>query len=250
LPSYQHRNHRTPISLPDTKYGERLIPQEPIGLSRPSRSHDSRPLDYYTGRRTDVVSMIPAGTRSVIEVGCAAGETGRVLREQGVEYLIGIDINPDIALMSRPHYSRLVVGDAEEIDLTWISPESIDCILYPDVLEHFRDPWRVLKRHLSFVKKGGYVVASIPNVRYYKAVQDLVIRGTWKYDDAGILDRGHLRFFTLKSIRELFQDSGCTILTTQQNARGSHVLKFLNRLVFNRLQPFLVKQYRILAQKT
>jgi hypothetical protein len=103
---------------------------------------------------------------------------------------------------------------------------------------------------LRVLRPGGYVIASIPNVRYYKAVRDLVLRGKWEYTDAGILDRGHLRFFTLKSIHTLFTDSGLRLLKWNQRSRGSHILKLLNKVLLNRLSPFLVKQYLVLAQKS
>jgi len=210
---------------------------------------DSRSVDYYTGVRQDVVAMIPEGVNSVLEVGCAAGGTGRLLRSMGFGTVIGIELNPYYAILAREHYSRIIVGDAEEIDLNEIEDRALDCILYPDVLEHFRDPWAVLRRHLRVLKPHGYVVASIPNIRYYKAVQDLVWRGKWEYADAGILDRGHLRFFTLKSIHALFADNGLCVLKWNQRGRGSHFLKLLNKVLLNRLSPFLVKQYLVLAQK-
>jgi SAM-dependent methyltransferase len=211
--------------------------------------HTARSLEYYTGVRHDIVSMVPEDVRSVVEVGCAAGGTGKLLREIGVETLIGIDINPNLARLARQYYSQLIIGDAENLDTELISTESVDCILYPDVLEHFRDPWNALRSHLRFLKPGGCVIASIPNVRYYKTVQNLVLRGTWDYEEAGILDRGHLRFFTLKSVRALFLENGLEILSLQANTRGSHILKLANKLVFNRLHDFLVKQFRILARK-
>jgi len=184
-----------------------------------------------------------------MEVGCGAGGTGRALREMGVRELIGVEINPHLAHLADSHYSQLLIGDVEEVDLSHIREASLDCILYPDVLEHLRDPWRVLRRHLGLLRPGGFVVASVPNVRYYKAVRDLVLLGKWEYQDAGILDRGHLRFFTWTSIERLFRISGLEIIRSESNVRGSHLLKLLNKVVLNRLYPFLVKQYLILGKK-
>lgn len=206
-------------------------------------------IDYYKNVRRDVVSMIPGRVRAVMEVGCAAGETGALLCQKGVEVLIGIEINPFMRSLAEDYYSELIIGDVEDLDLSHIPEESLDCVLYPDVLEHLRDPWRVVTRHLRLLRPGGHVVASIPNIRYYKAVHDLVLRGRWDYREAGILDRGHLRFFTRKSIVELFKSSGLNILRIEEITRGSHVLRFLNKIVLNRLRPFLVKQYLVLGRK-
>jgi SAM-dependent methyltransferase len=184
-----------------------------------------------------------------MEVGCGAGRTGQLLRERGATTLIGVEINPLAASWAGQYYSELIIGDVEGLDLSHIPEGSLDCILYPDVLEHLRDPWAVLQSHIRLLRPSGFVVASIPNVRYYKAVRDLVFRGAWDYQDAGILDLGHLRFFTRKSIEELFRRTGLKILRMEANVRGSPLLRILNRLVLNRLHPFLVKQYLVLACK-
>jgi len=210
---------------------------------------DSRSPSYYAGVRHDVVSLLPKGIKSVLEVGCAAGGTGRLLRSLGVEKLIGIELNPVYAAMAREHYSDIFVGDAEELDTSLMVGYGLDCIIYSDVLEHFRDPWAVLSRHVGYLRSGGYVAASIPNIRYYKAVHDLVFRDKWEYSEAGILDRGHLRFFTWRSIEDLFHRSGLRIVKLQYNRRGSFPLKLLNKVLMNRLSPFLVKQYLVLAVK-
>lgn len=209
----------------------------------------SRPYDYYTGVRWDVADLIPEGVRSVLEVGCAAGRTGRVLRSRGIERLVGIEINPDSASAAQPYYDRLIVDDAEHLDCIDVESLRFDCIMYADVLEHFRNPWRVLSHHVKALVPGGYVAASIPNVRYYKTVRNLVLAGNWKYEDGGILDHGHLRFFTWKSIEELMVRSGLEITAIRHKVRGPTHLKVLNAVLFNRLRPFLVKQYLVLARK-
>jgi 2-polyprenyl-3-methyl-5-hydroxy-6-metoxy-1,4-benzoquinol methylase len=218
---------------------------------RPSRlhAHPEREDSYYATPRVDIVSLIPAGVKRVLEVGCGAGSTGRILGLRGVELLIGVEINPWAASMARRYYDELHTGDVEAVDLSHIPEESLDCVLYPDVLEHLKDPWALLERHVRLLRPEGWVIAGIPNVRYYKAVADLVVRGAWDYREAGVLDLGHLRFFTLKSIEDMFRHAGLDIIRRRTNSRGSTLLRVMNKLVLNRLQPFLVKQYLVAAQK-
>ncbi len=220
------------------------------GCNQDRDCRNGRSPDYYATARHDVAALIPTEVRSAMEVGCAAGGTGRLLRMSGLTRLIGIEIDARSAETARRYYDDLIVGDAEELDLSHVPDQSLDCIVYADVLEHLRDPWNLLRRHLRLLRKGGFVVASIPNVRYYKAVRELVFRGKWEYGDAGILDRAHLRFFTWPSIEALFEDNGLRILRVQDNVRGPHWLKVLNKLVLNKLYHFLVKQYVVLGQKT
>ncbi len=243
--------HRNEFTVASASVGsEKYTFSEPPSFAFESRWAGERNFDYYTGTRPEVISMIPSGVRSVLEVGCAGGGTGKALRARGISHLIGIEINPEAARFGGHHYDRLIIGDAELTDDEHIESESLDCILYADVLEHMRDPWSTLRRHLHWLRPGGYVVASIPNVRYYKAVQDLVLKGRWEYANGGVLDKGHLRFFTLCSVTALFERNGLRLLELDTIERGSDVLKLLNRVVLNRLRPFLVKQYLVLGQKT
>ncbi len=242
-------NVEAPAAAPVFGNWGNFLPVEPRVTPDYTNWLENRPLDYYTGVRWDVVSLIPPDVRSVLEVGCAAGHTGRVLRESGIDPLIGIEINPRFAESARAHYSDLIIDDAENCSCIAHLEDSLDCLLYPDVLEHFRNPWGTLHRHTAVLRRGGWVIASIPNVRYYKTVRDLVFRGTWDYADGGVLDKGHLRFFTRASIEGLFQSSGLSVLSITSKLRGTTILRLMNRLTVNRLQPFLVKQYLVVARK-
>ena len=73
------------------------------------------------------------------------------------------------------------------------------------------DPWSVLARLRHFVKPDGWLVASIPNVRHHKVVRRLLWPGEWRYEDKGVLDRTHLRFFARASARALVEGAGFAI---------------------------------------
>jgi hypothetical protein len=77
----------------------------------------------------------------------------------------------------------------------------------------------------------------------------LVLNGRWEYVDLGIMDRTHLRFFTLKTIEDMFQDTGFEIKKVIRKKRCSKAMKVINRLFFDKLIDFLVIQYRIVGVK-
>ncbi len=208
-----------------------------------------RSLSYYFSPRHDVVNLMPKDADSVLEVGCGGGATGQLLKRMGVRYRYGVEINSQLAEIARERYTEVIVSDAETMNWDWAPKEGLDCILFPDILEHLRDPWSFLKFSSQFLKPGGYVVASVPNVRYYKAVIDLVWSGAWSYQEAGILDFGHLRFFTLNSALELVESAGLSVRRVHRNKRGSNILKLANTIGMGIFREFLVKQYLILAQK-
>jgi hypothetical protein len=89
--------------------------------------------------------------------------------------------------------------------------ERFDALVLGDVLEHFQDPWRVLTELRSFITPDGMCVACIPNVGHWSMVAEL-LQGKWRYADQGLLDKTHLRFFTLDTAVELFEKAGWTVL--------------------------------------
>ena len=208
---------------------------------------EKKPL-YYLNIRDDLIRLIPPQAKSILEVGCAGGMTGKALREKGFKEIVGIEVNEEVTQTGRSYYDKLIIGDVEKVSLPF-EKEHFDCILYGDVLEHLVDPWRVLKRHHAFLKRGGTILCSIPNVRHYKIIKKLVLRGKWEYTEVGIMDRTHLRFFTFDSIRRMIEEAGFEIKGFIKHPSGAHWLKLLNRLLGNRLINFLVRQYIVVAVK-
>lgn len=212
------------------------------GLPRPIME------SYYLGSRDDLMRLIPAGTRRILEIGCAAGMTGRKLKELGYEEVVGVELMEDMAQRAEPFYDRVFVGDVEKIRIPY-ERGYFDCILYGDVLEHLNDPWRLLRQHNAFLPGSGTIICSIPNVRYYKITKKLLMKGEWEYRDRGVLDRTHLRFFTVNSIREMIEDAGFEIVLMIKRPSGAKWLKWLNRVFFNCIVDHLVLQYVVVAIK-
>jgi 2-polyprenyl-3-methyl-5-hydroxy-6-metoxy-1,4-benzoquinol methylase len=160
-----------------------------------------------------MVPFIPAGTTSVLDVGCSRGRFGATLRAADPSLrLFGIEPDPVAAAEAETEagYEQVICGSFPE-DLP--DDRAFDCIVFNDVLEHVVDPWTTLDRAKGFLAPGGHVVASIPNVRHYIVVRNLALRGRWEYTDWGVLDRTHLRFFTRASIEELFDSADLEIET-------------------------------------
>jgi len=172
--------------------------------------------EYFHGQRSDVADLVPVNCQRVLDVGCGYGGLGRNLHARGVAQIFGVEINPDAASHLNDIYTDYWIGDVEQVLLP-VTTAAFDCIVFADVLEHLRDPWCTLKRYLHWLKPGGYVVASIPNVRNLALLYNLAIRGRWRYEESGLLDRTHLRFFTRGEIHELFTSAGLEIELIKEN---------------------------------
>lgn len=174
------------------------------------------PGDYFFLNRSDVAALVPHDCRTILEIGSGFGALGRALMARQPCTVDGVEINQAASAHLDGRYRRYWIGDVERIELKDAKPE-YDCLLFPDVLEHLVDPWATLRRFSNYVMPGGVVVASIPNVRNLALLYRLIVQGAWDYEDSGLLDRGHLRFFTSKSIAELFRQSKLTIETWGMN---------------------------------
>lgn len=172
--------------------------------------------NYFSGVRSDVADLVPQECVRILDVGCGYGGLGRSLRARGVAQVYGVELNPDAASHLVGVYTGHWIGDVEQVSLP-ANMEPFDCIVFADVLEHLRDPWDTLAKYLQRLKPGGYVVASIPNVRNIALLYNLIVRGQWRYEDSGLLDRTHLRFFTRKEIIELFSTMGLEVELVEEN---------------------------------
>ena len=177
--------------------------------------------DYYNRVNADLLRIMPPDAGIVLEAGCGTGALAEAYRRvnNAVTYY-GIEKNSDAAKVAEltGRIDRLIVGDLEAMDLLalGLSEEqpSVDCLVFGDVLEHLVDPWAVLARLARLVRDGGQILACIPNVQHYSIIVNLM-RGKWDYQDEGLLDRTHLRFFTLSGIRDLFGKAGLQIFDIQ-----------------------------------
>ncbi len=153
--------------------------------------------------------------KSVLEVGCSSGYITKVLVEQGCS-VVGMEIDPVAAEIAEEWADQVVVGDLDDAD-TWsyVKDESFDVVSLCDVLEHLRDPLESLRQAVRKLKPTGFLVISLPNVAHGD-VRIALMNGKFRYANWGLLDRTHLRFFTLETIRKLLHEAGVVAVETKR----------------------------------
>ena len=205
--------------------------------------------EYFQGERSDVADLVPRGCARVLDVSCGFGGLGRILRDRGVAQVFGVEINPDAAPRLDGVYADYWIGDVEEVNLP-AGTVAFDCIVFADVLEHLRDPWGALQRYLQWLKPGGAIIVSIPNVRNIALLYNLVLRGRWRYEEAGLLDRTHLRFFTRAEILDLLAGAGLEVELIRENRERLSLLRRILAAPVLALIPDLgVCQYLMRARR-
>ena len=198
-------------------------------------------------KRDDLLLLVPLHVKNVLDVGCGSGILGAKLRKKGIE-VVGIEKDEQAYAQARGKINKAILADVEELDLSY-PVGYFDCILFADILEHLRDPVSILMKYGKYLNDKGFVIASIPNVRYYKIILRLLFGGTWDYVDKGILDVTHIRFFTLVNMKELFIKAGYSVLCMQRNLVASRGFRLLNFILFNSLKDFLTYQYYFKLRK-
>jgi len=97
------------------------------------------------------------------------------------------------------------------------------------------------------LKTDGFIIASLPNIREFKTLYNIVIRGDFKYENAGVLDKTHLRFFCKKNIISLFSLTGYEIISISPYFSASLKRKLLNKFFMGIFEEFLAEQYIVIA---
>jgi 2-polyprenyl-3-methyl-5-hydroxy-6-metoxy-1,4-benzoquinol methylase len=172
---------------------------------------DTKPDSYYQGTRDEMLRFMPDDAATVLEIGCGEGNFGCRLKERGAREVWGVELVESVGQRAQRVLDRVLIGDIA--DLTDQLPaDYFDLVVCNDVLEHMVDPFTVLARLKGKISRRGVVVSSIPNIRYYPTFHEVLVHGQWEYVESGVLDRTHLRFFTKKSIRNMYERLGYEIL--------------------------------------
>ena len=163
-------------------------------------------IDYYGGERADVLPLLPPDLgpeSSVLEVGCGRGATAALIKERSGCRTVGIELNPEAAVAAERRLDRVIQGDVQTVE----PGEKFDAIVAFELFEHLTDGQTFLERAAGWLRPGGRMVFSVPNVGHYSVVEDL-IAGRWDYIPMGLLCATHVRFFTRRTLEDWLRAAG------------------------------------------
>lgn len=167
--------------------------------------------DFYN---PDLLQAIPLDAEKVIEVGCGSGALAQAYKALSPHaHYTGIDIESSYADMAKARCDQSLNMNIEHAPASfWDEAWDTDCWVFGDTLEHLVEPWQLLMRIRVNLPPNGCVVACIPNMQHWSVIYRL-ITGELHYEEQGLLDRTHLRWFTKKTIIKMFTDCGYQIDT-------------------------------------
>jgi 2-polyprenyl-3-methyl-5-hydroxy-6-metoxy-1,4-benzoquinol methylase len=212
-------------------------------------NYEKKDSDYYSNVRHDLISLIDESKKGlkVLEIGAAYGATLYHLKSCKIaEEVVGIDLFEDAK--NKDKYLPLdtfIFGNIESLDISKYD-NYFDIVILADVLEHLIEPKIALEKIYKTAKPNGEILVSMPNVRHYSVLNQVFLKGDFKYEESGILDYTHYRFYCKKNIIALLESSG---LITQQIVssirvyKGKSISKIINKLTFGIFEEFFSVQY-------
>jgi 2-polyprenyl-3-methyl-5-hydroxy-6-metoxy-1,4-benzoquinol methylase len=164
--------------------------------------------DYYSNVRHEMEPYLPPDYTRVLEIGCGEGVFAPLLKP-GCETW-GVELDEASAASARTRFGQVLVGTFEAVR-DRLPRRHFDLVVCNDVMEHMPYPDDFLVALHEHMVSGGYIIASIPNMRHWEVLWQLLVRKDWRYGREGIMDRTHLRFFTERSILRMFEEAGFRI---------------------------------------
>ncbi|MEW6416501.1 MAG: class I SAM-dependent methyltransferase [Nitrospirota bacterium] len=178
-----------------------------IGIAKGVYVH--RYGNVYESGREDLLAHVPSDAKNILDVGCARGLFGELLKKRQKCVVTGVDTDNELINIAKNRLDNVIHGDIEEILNKGIL-RTYDCIVCGDLLEHLCNPWKVVKGLKSHLRKEGLFIASTPNISNWAIIFEM-LKGEWNYVPFSILSGTHIRFFTRKTFTELFKEAGYKI---------------------------------------
>ena len=206
--------------------------------------------DYYNSNPYSVHQKIISSIgkdKKVLDVGCSEGLLSKRMNQNNCT-IVGIELDTEAALKAKSFCEEVIIGDVESVTLKPEYLNYFDVIVFADILEHLKDPLDVLKTFKNYLKDDGYIIISVPNIANWRIRLQLLF-GNFEYNEYGILDSGHLRFFNKKGALKLVNDAGFEIIEFDLSV--GDVNKF-SKIVHSigRIRPNLLAfQFLIIARK-
>jgi 2-polyprenyl-3-methyl-5-hydroxy-6-metoxy-1,4-benzoquinol methylase len=213
--------------------------------------------NYFSNVRRDIISLIPdKPDQKILEVGAGAGHTLLYIKENQIaSEVMGVELmKMPGSHQEHPSIDKFQIANIEQEDIQ-AEEGYFDVILCPDVLEHLVDPWLAIEKIARHLKKDGLLIVSIPNLREWRTIVNIVFKGEFTYQpEGGIMDRTHLRFFCKKNVYQLLSTTSLSPIWCKPNFMLKEVPEGKKRRIFNRLtfrlfENFLTVQYLFIARK-
>ena len=146
-----------------------------------------------------------------VDVGCGDGTTtGHWLSRHAAEY-VGVDVSANAVEAAQARgFQAQQVDDSSTLPFEDASFDVATCI---EVLEHVFEPHSTVREIHRVLKPGGVLIATVPNVAYWRRRLDMAVLGRWNPLGDDLSTKApwrdpHIRFFTVRTLKRMLGDAG------------------------------------------
>jgi 2-polyprenyl-3-methyl-5-hydroxy-6-metoxy-1,4-benzoquinol methylase len=209
---------------------------------------------YFSTVRTELINLANIQDhQTILEIGAAGGDTLIAIKKShpsikatGIELFELPNSN-----QRNPIIDEFIVGSIEELENP-VFLNHFDVIIIGDVLEHLLDPWKTIDKLTHWLKLGGKLIVSTPNVRDVETLYKIVVKGDFQYGRSGVLDKTHLRFFCKKNIVDLVTSPSLALERITTNFKEIMLpskRRVVNTITLGLFEEFLATQYFTVSRK-
>ncbi len=158
----------------------------------------------YTSR-CKIFRKIPCGSK-VLEIGCGDGRLANILSIRKKCRVYCVEKDPRMAGIVKNKCVEVLNIDIENTELPY-KTGYFDCIVFGNVLEHMKEPSKILADLKKYLSENGFLIYSVPSIVNWHSRLTILL-GKFEYAESGVFDKTHLRFYNLKSAKKLAIDAG------------------------------------------
>lgn len=195
------------------------------------------PTDYYfknkynkvsRGRRDGIMHLIGNKAKFILDIGCSRGTLGEAIKKEKKVIIYGMDISAIAIKKAKDKIDKAFCFNIEKDLKDWpieIKNKKFDAIIISEILEHLFYPEKLLENIKEMSHPETEIIITVPNVLFWKNRMK-ILSGRFDYEDQGLMDRGHIHFFTWRSLQQLLEELGYNIITTKHHipTRGTKIL--------------------------
>jgi 2-polyprenyl-3-methyl-5-hydroxy-6-metoxy-1,4-benzoquinol methylase len=184
---------------------------------------------YKNDGNAALLGLLGQDCREVLDVGCGSGDNASLIRNRvpGCE-IDGITHSRLEAGLAGKHLRDCWIFDVEGAIPAAVELRRYDAVIFSHVLEHFRNPAKIVSAYSAYVKPNGIILIAVPNILSWR-MRTRFLCGDFTYAEAGPLDNTHLRFFTFLTADDLLLGETPTLSLEQKLADGSFPLWWARR---------------------
>ena len=200
--------------------------------------YDNKSIDYFSLEREVIIKEIYGNNLTILDIGCGSGQLGEALKKKSNSIVYGVELNNSAYKKASLKLDQVLNANIETLNIPF-DKNSFDYIVMGDVLEHLINPQKTLLKLKNYLNQKGIIIISVPNIRYWRVVRNLIFRNDWKYENWGTLDETHLRFFTKKSILRISDELGFEILKSDYLIKKYSKSYYINMITLKLFESFL-----------